>query len=139
VCGGVREIGPFFFRILETEIKIVYLRYKFKKSTHMKMSQYQSLRSIPSQCELLAKQINPNPRELVITVVSCMCDNEHVLKLKKNEEGDFKIDTCGQAYSNFSFEFRKDEIEWAADEGDFYTVFKMINSGTSVISEVKSR
>ena len=105
----------------------------------MKRSKYQELRSILMQCALLAKQINPNPRELVITLVSCMCDNKSTMNLKKNQEGDFKLTCCGEAYSNFQIKFRKDEIEWAADDGNFYEVFKMINSGTSVIDEVKSR
>ena len=103
------------------------------------MSKYRTLRSIPMQCELLEEQVKPNPRELVITLVSCMCDNKSTMNLKKNQEGDFKLTCVGKAYSNFQIKFRKDEIEWAADGGDFFDVFKMINSGTSVIDEVKSR
>jgi len=105
----------------------------------MKRSKYQELRSIPMQCELLEEQVKPNPRELVITLVSVMCDNKSTMNLKKNQEGDFKLTCGGEAYSNFQIKFRKDEIEWAADGGDFFEVFKMINSGTSVINKVKSR
>ena len=79
----------------------------------MKRSKYQELRSIPMQCELLEEQVKPNPRELVITLVSCMCDNKSTMNLKKNQEGDFKLTCGGQAYSNFQIKFRKDEIEWA--------------------------
>lgn len=103
------------------------------------MSKYKALRSIPMQCELLEEQVKPNPRELVITLVSCMCDNKSTMNLKKNQEGDFKLTCGGEAFSNFQTKFRKDEIEWTADDGDFIEVFKMINSGTSVIDKVKSR
>ena len=105
----------------------------------MKISKYQELRSIPMQCELLEEQVKPNSRELVITLVSCMCDNKSTMRLKKNQEGDFKLTCDREAFSNFQTKFRKDEIEWAADDGNFFEVFKMINSGTSVINEVKSR
>jgi hypothetical protein len=68
-----------------------------------------------------------------------MCDNNYTFKLKKNEEGDYKLNTGGFAYSNFQIKYQEDEIEWAADENNFHKVIGMINSGTSKIESVKSR
>jgi len=78
-------------------------------------------------------------REVVINVVSCMCDNKHRLTMKKNSDGDFKLGTHGSAYSNFQIKFQKDVVEWEADSANWKTVFEMINSGTSKIEAVRSR
>ena len=80
-----------------------------------------------------------NAREIQIHTVAGMCDNKHILTLKKNAEGDFKLHRNGQAYSNFGIKYDQYELEWAADEGDFVKVFEMINSGFQVVEKVKSR
>ena len=80
-----------------------------------------------------------NAREVVIELISCMCDNQYKWTLKKNQDGDFKISTHGYAFSNFQTKFDRDDIEWAADAGDWKKVFNMINSGTSLIESIKSR
>lgn len=98
------------------------------------MSKYVSLRHNPPKLT-----VKKNARELVITTISCMCDNVHYLKLKKNAEGDFKLDTIKFALSNWQMKYPKHKIEWAADEGKWNEVFAMINSGTEAISEVESR
>jgi hypothetical protein len=98
------------------------------------MSKYVTLRHNPPKFK-----VEKNARELVITTVSCMCDNVHYLKLKKNAEGDFKLDGMGYAISNWQMEFPKHKIEWTADAGKWNEVFAMINSGTAVIAEVESR
>jgi len=68
-----------------------------------------------------------------------MCDNVYHLTLKKDNNGDFKLSGNGFALSNFQFKHPKHEIEWEADENMWGGVVAMINSGTSVIEEVKSR
>ena len=98
------------------------------------MSKYQSLRQNPPKLS-----VKENAREIVITTVSCMCDNIHYLTLKKNSEGDFRLHTHGYAFSNWQMEHPEHDIEWAADEGDWNHVFEMINTGTALISEIKSR
>ena len=80
-----------------------------------------------------------NAREVIINLVSCMCDNKNKFTLKKNADGDFKLNTNGHAFSNFQIPFAKDEIEWAADASDWKGVFRMINAGTSKIESVRSR
>lgn len=100
----------------------------------MKYSKYQQFRQNPPKL-----QVKKNARELIITTVSCMCDNIHYLTLKKNSEGDFKLDTIRFALSNWQIAYPKHKIEWVADEGNWDKVFEMINSGTEVISEVESR
>jgi len=98
------------------------------------MSKYDELLKNPPK--LLVKK---EAREVVINLVSCMCDNKYKWTFKKNEEGDFKIRTHGYAFSNFQTKFDKDEIEWEADELKWDGVFRMINSGTSRIESLRSR
>ena len=98
------------------------------------MSKYSELRNNPPKLE-----VKENAREVVINLISCMCDNKHKWTIKKNSEGDFKISTHGQAFSNFQTKFDKDEIEWEADDSNWDEVFNMINSGTSKIEKLRSR
>ena len=100
----------------------------------MREEKYVSLRHNPPRLE-----VRDNARELVITTVSCMCDNIHYLTLRRNDNGDFRLSGGRFSLSNWQFGYPVHDIEWAADEGDWDTVFKMINSSTSAISEVKSR
>jgi len=80
-----------------------------------------------------------NASELRIKTVSCMCDNEHNLLLKKDNRGNFMLNGCGNAFSNWQMKHQPYEIEWAADKGDWAKVIQMINTGTSRVSEVVSR
>ena len=98
------------------------------------MSKYVELLNNPPNLK-----VKKEAREVVINLVSCMCDNKHKWTFKKNEEGDFKIKTHGYAFSNFQTKFDKDEIEWEADELKWDAVFRMINSGTSKIESLRSR
>ena len=83
--------------------------------------------------------VKENTREVVINLVSCMCDNKKKITLKKNEEGDFKLNSHRDAYSNFQIKHDRDEIEWEADDNNWNLVFDMINSGTCKIENIKSR
>jgi hypothetical protein len=98
------------------------------------MSKYVELLNNPPTLE-----VKENAREVVINLISCMCDNKHKWTIKKNSEGDFKISTHGFAFSNFQTKFDKDEIEWEADDSNWDEVFRMINSGTSKIEKLRSR
>ena len=90
----------------------------------------------------LEKKVN---KEVIIEMVSCMCDNRSCIRLKKNADGEFKINTISRtggfppALSNFQMKYPAYDIEWAADEGNWMEVFTMINSGTALIENVKSR
>ena len=103
------------------------------------MSKYQELmrNSAP-----FAKKVK---KEVIFEMVSCMCDNRAILRMRKNDEGEFKLTSpprnggWGNALSNFQFKYPTYEIEWAADEGKWLEVSVMINSGTSLIESVKSR
>ena len=90
--------------------------------------------------EFLAEHcVVENAREVRIHTVAGMCDNRHLMTLKKNIDGDFKLRTHMHAYSNFGIPYDKYELEWAADKGNFAAVFKMINAGFQVVEQVKSR
>tara|TARA_X000001036_G_scaffold404006_1_gene411003 strand:- start:223 stop:519 length:297 start_codon:yes stop_codon:yes gene_type:complete len=98
------------------------------------MSKYRELIKNPPVLEVYGK-----PREMKIDLVSCMCDNKSRWTIKENEDGDYKINCHGQAYSNFQTDHRKDDIEWIADTGEWDEVFEMINTGTSTIESIKYR
>ncbi len=99
------------------------------------MSKYRDLLNNPPKLE-----VKENAREVVINLVSCMCDNRGKITLKKNDEGDFKLNSHRDAYSNFQIKFDRDDIEWAADDGRKWgKIIKMINSGTYKIESIKSR
>jgi len=98
------------------------------------MSKYKELRENPPKLT-----VNDNSREVIFKTISCMCDNVHHITFKKNSEGDFKMDGNGFSLSNWQFKHEIHDIEWEADSNMWGGVIAMINSGTSVISEVKSR
>ena len=83
--------------------------------------------------------VKKNAREVIIKLVSCMCDNRYEWSMKKNAEGDFKLCTSIFAFSNFQTRFNKSDIEWEADDSNWDKVFFMINSGTSRVESIKSR
>jgi len=98
------------------------------------MSKYVELLNNPPTLE-----VKENAREVVINLISCMCDNKRKITLKKNDDGDFKLNSHRDAYSNFQIKFDRDDIEWEADDSNWDGVFRMINSGTSKIANIKSR
>ena len=98
------------------------------------MSKYQELLQNPPRLT-----VKKEAREVIIKTVSCMCDNVHYLKLKKNSEGDFKMSGNGFALSNWQMKHTPHYIELIADEGKWNQVFRMINTGTEKIESLKSR
>jgi len=101
------------------------------------MSKYQELLQNPPTFTKLYD--SENLREVIFELISCMCDNKYTFKLKKNSEGDFKLHTCGFAFSNFSIINPRHDIEWEADDQNWGAVVNMINTGTSKINTVKCR
>jgi hypothetical protein len=103
------------------------------------MSKYRELRMNKPQLT-----IKEEAREVIFTLVSCMCNNVSYVKFYKNDNGDFRIQSTtkngmGNAFSNYQIKHPKDDIEWEADDNNWDKVITMINSGTSVIESVKSR
>ena len=98
------------------------------------MDKYTELLNNPPMLE-----VKENAREVVINLISCMCDNKHKITLKKNDDGDFKLNSHRDSYRNFQIKFDRDDIEWEADDNNWSDVFRMINSGTSKIDNIKSR
>ena len=98
------------------------------------MDKYQKLRMNPPKLT-----VKKGAREVIFTVISCMCDNVHHITLKKNADGDFKMYGNGFSLSNWQFKHEIHDIEWEADANEWGGVIAMINSGTSVVEEVKSR
>ena len=88
---------------------------------------------------LLGQQVKQDAREVIFHTVASMCDNKHMFRFKKNAEGDFNLTCNGFAFSNFGIKDDKYELEWAADEGNFFDVVQMINSGYQLVEKVVSR
>ncbi|MBT5491126.1 hypothetical protein HOK00_02145 [bacterium] len=99
------------------------------------MSKYRELKFKPP-----VLNVNENAREVIITTVSCMCDNIHTIKLKKSENGDFSVSGGRSSLSNW--QMKGDyitDLKWAADDQNWSEVFRIINSGTEVVASVRSR
>lgn len=99
-----------------------------------KITKYSTLKQNPPK--LTIKQ---GAKEVIFTTISCMCDNVHYLKFKKNEEGEFKMSGNGHSISNWQMKHPTHEIEWEADNNEWGGVIAMINSGTEVVESVISR
>ena len=82
-----------------------------------------------------------DPREVIFSMVSVMCDNRGTISFKKNSDGDFRVSSGGEALSNFQIKGQNPRIdmEWAADDQDWKSVIGQINTGTSKIVSVRSR
>ena len=98
------------------------------------MSKYQELVMNPPKLT-----IKEGAREVIFTVISCMCDNVYYISFKKNDDGDFKMSGNGFALNNFQMRHPKHDIEWEADENMWSGVVAMINSGTIAVESVKNR
>ncbi len=99
------------------------------------MSKYRTILNNPPKLG-----IKENAREVVITTISCMCDNVHLLTFRKNKDGDFRVTGGRFALSNWQMkgDYRTD-LEWAADDQNWNEVHRIINSGTSVAESARSR
>lgn len=98
------------------------------------MSKYRELRHNAPKLT-----IKDGAKEVIFKTVSCMCDNVHYFRFKKNSDNEFKLDCMGYSFDNFQVKHPKYELEWEADENEWNNVIKLINSGTSVIESVQSR
>ena len=103
------------------------------------MSKFAELRNNPPKLE-----VKENAREVIFEMVSVMCDNRSRIIFRKNNDGDFRAQAIinqnmGYAFSNYQMKHHKLDIEWAADEGHWLEVIRMLNSGTALIESVKSR
>ena len=98
------------------------------------MSKYRELRLNPPKLT-----IKKDAKEIMFHMVSVMCDNKSLIRLRKDGNGEFKLNGMGQSLSNFQWKHQPYEIEWEADLGEWGGVIAMINSGTEVIESVASR
>jgi len=102
------------------------------------MSKYQEL--LNNEPNL---KIKDNATEVIFTLVSCMCDNISYIRFKKNSDNEFKLshynNNVGLAFSNLQCKYPTHEILWEADDNNWIKVITMLNTGTSLIADVKSR
>ena len=84
-------------------------------------------------------KVPKNAKEVVVHVVSCMCDNKYIFNFKKNKDGEFKLFIPSYAYSNFQIKHYEYELEWSADRKRWQSVFAMINGGVQKVEKVVCR
>ena len=102
------------------------------------MSKYQQLYFNPPKLS-----IKEDAREVVIKAISAMCDNVKYFHFTK-KDGDFKLRTYNAsnislAFSNFQIKSTQHELEWDADDHEWDSVVKAINSGVQQVESVRCR
>ena len=83
--------------------------------------------------------IKSDCKEVVLELVSVMCDNKYRFHFKK-ENDEFKLSTMGQAFGNFNIQGVKSiDLEWLADGNDWEGIVSKINTGTVKVYDAKAR
>lgn len=101
------------------------------------MSKYRELlQDPPTFPELYDSE---SPREVIFETISSMCDNIGFIVLKKDSDGDFKMDGKGNSLENWQMKHPRHDIEWEADDNNWESVVNMINTGVCKINTVKHR
>ena len=98
------------------------------------MSKYRELISNPVKNIITGK-----PKQVLIDLISCMCDNKNQITFALNENGSYSCLTHGYAFSNYQMNCSKPDLLWEAEEGEWDNVLKMINTGTSQVSQIRVR
>ena len=98
------------------------------------MTKYQELISNP-----VKNNITGQPTQVLIDLVSCMCDNKSQITFVLNENKSYSCLTHGNAFSNYQMNCSKPDLLWEADSNNWSEVLKMINSGTSQVSQIRVR
>ena len=87
--------------------------------------------------------ITGKTKTIIITMVSCMCNNVDYLKLVRKDD-EVKIshynDHCALSFSNLQAEDNaKEMMRWAFEDCDFKELIRLANSGTSAVADVRMR
>ena len=103
------------------------------------MSKYKTLIYNPPKIE-----VKENPREAHFKVISCMCDNEAKISFRRKEDGQYSVSAsnshCSLSMTNFQMKGDYEtDLVWAAEDNDWATVIRVINSGTSKVESVRAR
>ena len=98
------------------------------------MDKYQTLILNPPKL-----QVPKESKQIMISLISCMCDNHYTWEFRKDSANEWKLNTKGYAYSNFQLKVERWELEWAADAGDWEYVFDEINKGVQKVESIRTR
>ena len=98
------------------------------------MSKYLDLKNNPPKIE-----IKKGAKEVLVTTISVMCDNEHTIRFKKDSNGEFTVNGGINSLRNWQMKYDTMDLTWAADEENWSEVIKMINSGTEQVEKVRVR
>jgi hypothetical protein len=98
------------------------------------MTKYEQLKNAP-----IKLNVCKNPREVHFNVVSCMCDNRHIISFKKKENGEWDHHGNGQAMSNFKLKLDSIDLNWSAEDGAWKDIFNAINNKYQFVEKIRSR
>ena len=103
------------------------------------MKTFEELKTNPPKLTIVK-----DAREVIFTMISCMCNNKSYITFKQDPNKEFNVwatlpSGMGYSFSNYQFRYPKHEMLWTADEQKWNEVIEMLNSGTGLIAEVKSR
>ena len=88
--------------------------------------------------------IKKDAKEVIFTVISCMCDNISYINFNDYGNG-FRVKArlgngMASSLSNYQMEGDyKTDLQWASDDQDWNFVINKINNGTCKIQSVRSR
>ncbi len=106
------------------------------------MSRYRKARLLP--VSPTKQDRKKNLHIIILTMVSCMCDNISYLKLTKKDEDTVGVslynDRCSLAFSNLQAEEdAKEMMKWAMLDNDLDEILRLANSGTEAVESIKIR
>jgi hypothetical protein len=101
---------------------------------------YSQLRRNPPKIQDIPKEV----KEVIYTMVSCMCNNVSFVRFKKNDAGEFRLShfnsrNISLAFSNLQSKTPVHDMTWMADDGEWSEVWERLDDSTSAVHSVKFR
>jgi len=98
--------------------------------------------SLYEETELIEFRGNKKITKVIFSMVSCMCDNISFVKVEKCDSH-WSVahynNNCALSFNNLQCDNNKEEIIWAAENGNWPEVVRILNSGTSKIFDIRSK
>jgi len=85
---------------------------------------------------------NKEFRKVIFKMTSCMCNNISFVKVEKREDRwtvSHYNDHCALAFSNLQCDCNEEDIIWEVEDGNWHEVVRLLNSGTSTITDIKGK
>jgi len=109
-------------------------------------SRYQELLRSPVKVKRADNQKLKESDLIILTVVSCMCDNVDYVKIirKKDDVETAKVshynNHCALSLNNLQLKGNpRDDLEWAMVDNDLTEIVRILNTGTSRVESFRMR